>query len=121
MRVKYLYIDDHKIAVDAKGYLVNWEDWSEKVALFLADSHHIALNERHWEVIYELRQFYNQYSLSPSMRPLIHYLRENLRENLREKLPNESIDSLYLMKLFPGSPAVLAAQIAGLPRPDNCL
>ena len=28
---------------------------------------------------------------------------------------------MYLLKLFPGSPAKLASKIAGLPKPDNCL
>ncbi|MES2603574.1 MAG: TusE/DsrC/DsvC family sulfur relay protein, partial [Pseudomonadota bacterium] len=30
-------------------------------------------------------------------------------------------NSLYLLSLFPGSPARLAARIAGLPRPVNCM
>ena len=29
--------------------------------------------------------------------------------------------SIYLRQLFPDSPAKLAARLAGLPRPDNCL
>ena len=30
-------------------------------------------------------------------------------------------NSIYLLSLFPGNPAKLAAKIAGLPRPTNCL
>ncbi|MDP4652293.1 MAG: TusE/DsrC/DsvC family sulfur relay protein, partial [Haliea sp.] len=29
--------------------------------------------------------------------------------------------SVYLLSLFPGSPAKIASKIAGLPKPDNCL
>ncbi|MGB2173161.1 MAG: TusE/DsrC/DsvC family sulfur relay protein [Porticoccaceae bacterium] len=29
--------------------------------------------------------------------------------------------SLYLNKLFPGSPAKIAAKLAGLPKPKNCI
>jgi tRNA 2-thiouridine synthesizing protein E len=29
--------------------------------------------------------------------------------------------SIYLLSLFPGSPAKLGSKIAGLPKPDNCL
>jgi len=29
--------------------------------------------------------------------------------------------SIYLLQLFPGSPAKLVARYAGLPKPKNCL
>jgi tRNA 2-thiouridine synthesizing protein E len=37
------------------------------------------------------------------------------------ELGREKGNSLYLLRLFPDSPAKLAAKIAGLPRPTNCL
>ncbi|MCZ6459336.1 MAG: TusE/DsrC/DsvC family sulfur relay protein, partial [Gammaproteobacteria bacterium] len=37
------------------------------------------------------------------------------------QLGAEKGTSIYLLKLFPGSPAKLLAKIAGLPRPTNCL
>ena len=33
----------------------------------------------------------------------------------------ENIVLIYLMSLFPGSPAKLGSKIAGLPKPENCL
>jgi tRNA 2-thiouridine synthesizing protein E len=47
------------------------------------------------------------------MRPLVKQVREQLGE--------DKANSIYLMQLFPGSPAKLLAKIAGLPRPTNCL
>lgn len=98
---------------DTEGYLCHLEDWSEAAAQLLAEEDHITLATAHWEVIHALRQFYADYGLSPAMRPLCKYL--------KEKLGPEKATSIYLLQLFPGSPAKLAARIAGLPKPDNCL
>jgi tRNA 2-thiouridine synthesizing protein E len=47
------------------------------------------------------------------MRPLSKYI--------KQELGADKAGSIYLLTLFPGSPAKLAAKIAGLPRPENCL
>ena len=47
------------------------------------------------------------------MRPLVKYCRLNLGA--------DKGSSIYLMSLFPGSPAKLGSKIAGLPKPENCL
>jgi len=101
------------IDTDKEGFLVNLEDWDEKVAHQIALAENIILTEPHWEVIRLLKQFYLQYELSPAMRPLVKYLSLHLGQ--------QKSGSIYLLKLFPGSPAKIAAKIAGLPRPDNCL
>jgi tRNA 2-thiouridine synthesizing protein E len=100
-------------ATDKDGYLTNLEDWDETAASWLAERESITLTEAHWEVLYALRAFYSTYALSPAMRPLVKYI--------GQELGAEKGRSIYLMQLFPGSPAKLAAKIAGLPRPTNCL
>jgi tRNA 2-thiouridine synthesizing protein E len=40
---------------------------------------------------------------------------------VKQSLGDDKGRSIYLMQLFPGSPAKLAARLAGLPKPDNCL
>ena len=47
------------------------------------------------------------------MRPLVKYI--------GQELGKDKGSSLYLLSLFPGSPARLASKLAGLPKPDNCL
>lgn len=98
---------------DEEGYLLDLQDWNETVALQLATEENITLDEARREVILALRQFHAQFGLSPAMRPLCKYL--------KEKLGAEKATSIYLLQLFPGSPAKVAAKIAGLPKPDNCL
>ncbi len=106
-------VDQKSIELDDEGYLVNLQDWSTAVAQKLAELESITLTELHWQIINLLRQFYKQYELSPANRPLIKYLSQHLDK--------EQANSLQLNLLFKGSPAKLAAKLAGLPKPTNCL
>jgi len=101
------------IEVDDEGYLRNLDDWSPDIAKQLAEAEGIVLSPDHWQLIKVIRDFYNDYEHSPAMRPLVKAVKINLGEDKGK--------SIYLMKLFPGSPAKLLAKIAGLPKPDNCL
>jgi tRNA 2-thiouridine synthesizing protein E len=42
-------------------------------------------------------------------------------KTIGEQLGKEKGSSIYLMRLFPGSPAKIAGKIAGLPKPTNCI
>lgn len=106
-------VNGEAIATDNDGYLAHLDDWSTEVATHLARQESIELSAAHWEVIYLLRQFYATYDISPAMRPLVKYT--------QQQLGPEKGKSIYLLRLFPGSPAKVAAKIAGLPRPTNCL
>ncbi len=108
-----LTINGKAIPLDRDGNLCDLADWNPDVAEALAAQAGIDMTAAHWEIVHLLRQFYQTYALSPAMRPLSKYVRQQLGE--------EQARSIYLMSLFPGSPARLAAQIAGLPRPANCL
>ena len=105
--------EGHQIPTDKDGYLKHLEDWSEDIATILAQQENIDLGPQHWELIHLLRQFYQEFDLSPAMRPFVKYTAKNLGK--------EKGNSIYLMTLFPPSPAKIASKIAGLPRPTNCL
>jgi tRNA 2-thiouridine synthesizing protein E len=98
---------------DTEGYLLDLDAWSEATAVELAGHEGIELTPAHWQVIELLRDFYDRTGISPSMRPLVKLV--------RDALGSECGNSIYLLGLFPGSPAKLAAKIAGLPRPTNCV
>ena len=100
-------------ATDKEGYLLDLSEWSESLAEDMAKQAGIELSPAHWEIIRLVRAFYAEYEVSPAMRPLVRAV--------REQLGADKGNSLYLMKLFPGSPAKVVAKIAGLPRPTNCL
>ena len=96
-----------------EGFLLNTADWSEPVAHQLAASDGINLSDAHFEIIYLVRQFYQDYDHSPSMRPLVKYV--------KTQLSADKGNSIYLLTLFPESPAKLACKIAGVPKPEKCL
>lgn len=100
-------------AFDKEGFLRNLDDWSPDAARQIALDEHIQLSDAHWEVINLLREYYDAFDASPAMRPLVKFC--------KQKLGSEKGTSLYLLKLFPGSPAKIASKVAGLPKPDNCL
>ena len=99
--------------LDKEGYLLELSDWNEAVASQLAQDERIDLLDEHWTLIHLVRAFYEKFDVAPAMRPLV--------KQVRAQLGAEKGTSIYLLKLFPGSPAKLLAKIAGLPRPTNCL
>ena len=101
------------IDVDKEGFLKNLSDWSADVASQIAKNEGITLSDDHWEVITILREFYLTYEISPAMRIFV--------KRVKEQLGDEKGNSIYLLSLFPGSPAKVASKIAGLPKPTNCL
>ncbi|MGO3345284.1 MAG: TusE/DsrC/DsvC family sulfur relay protein [Marinomonas sp.] len=101
------------IAIDEEGYLLNLTDWTPELAEILAKKESLELTEMHWEIIHLLRRFYQKFEVSPAMRPLV--------KAVTKELGTTKGRSIYLMKLFPGSPPKLAAKIAGLPKPANCI
>ncbi|ANF27476.1 TusE/DsrC/DsvC family sulfur relay protein [Stutzerimonas stutzeri] len=108
-----LVINGISVAVDQEGFLVDLNDWSEPVAAELANAEGITLQAEHWEILRVLREFYQEFQLSPATRPLIKYT--------ALKLGPEKGNSMHLNRLFKGTPAKLAAKLAGLPKPSNCI
>jgi tRNA 2-thiouridine synthesizing protein E len=100
-------------ATDADGHLVDLRAWSESVAAALAERERMLLTEEHWAVIRIVRDFYEKTGVSPAMRPLVKLV--------GERLGTDKANSLFLLRLFPGSPARVVARLAGLPRPTNCI
>lgn len=98
---------------DKEGYLRDHTAWNETLAGEIAGADGITLTAAHWEILHAVRRFYVQYELSPATRPLLKYL--------GRELGPEKAGSIYVMQLFPGTPAKTIAKIAGLPKPANCI
>ncbi|RTR05002.1 TusE/DsrC/DsvC family sulfur relay protein [Halomonas nitroreducens] len=110
---RYLSVADQQVGLDPEGYLVDLDQWSPDVAAALADEEGILLEDDHWEVLRVLRDFYARYEMAPAMRPLV--------KAVGMALGADKGRSIHLMRLFPGSPAKVAARLAGLPKPTHCL
>lgn len=99
---------------NSEGFLENADEWTPPVAHEIATEDNISLTEKHWEIITLLRDFYKLHEISPPSNRLFV-------KTVKERLGEEKGNSIYLMQLFPGTPAKTACRIAGLPRPTNCL
>ena len=98
---------------DDKGFLDRFEMWSPDIAQAFAKQEAIELTDAHWEVLSLLRDYFAAFGDSPANRALVNYT--------KQQLGADKGNSLYLMGLFPGSPARVGSRIAGLPKPKNCL
>ena len=98
---------------DENGFLNQADTWSPDIAQGFAAQEGIELTDAHWEILALLREFFEAFGDSPANRALVNYTKQTLG-------PDKG-NSLYLMGLFPGSPARVGSRIAGLPKPKNCL
>ena len=108
-----LAVNGRVLETDAQGYLRRLEDWDEDVARTMARADDIELDENHWEVLYFLKEYYDEYQLAPPVRILT--------KAIAKRLGRDKGSSRYLYRLFPQGPAKQACRYAGLPKPTNCI
>lgn len=96
-----------KPTLDAEGYLVDPEEWSEAVAEELAYRLDIALGEDHWDVIRFMRDLYAARQVAPDARHAI--------KHLENRYPGQGRKRLF--ELFPYGYVAQACKIAGMKRP----
>lgn len=108
-----LTLNGHTYPLDKHGYLADISLWNEDLAQAFAALEQIELTAAHWEVVWFVRNFYQEYQTSPAIRLLV--------KSMGEKLGPDKGNSKYLFLLFPEGPAKQATRIAGLPKPAKCL
>lgn len=108
-----LHFNNKIIETDKQGYLLNYQEWHEELAMLIAEQEQLTLTTAHWEVINFVRNFYLNYKKSPAIRALTKAMKAEFGE--------EKANSRYLYRLFPEGPAKQATKIAGLPKPARCI
>jgi len=108
-----LIFNGQEIATDAQGYLLDASLWSEPLAADIASKEQVTMTDEHWQVVFFVRDFYEQFNTSPAIRALV--------KAMQNKYGVEKISSRYLYRLFPEGPAKQATKIAGLPKPARCI
>lgn len=95
------------VEVDADGFLVNPDDWTEEIAAEIAKEEGIEeLTEGHWKVINFMRKDFKEKGQIPTIR----------------RMKNAGgIPTSELYQLFPDGPAKKAAKISGLGKPQGCV
>ena len=101
------------VEFDREGYLKHCNQWTSELAEQIAAQENIQLTPEHWAIIEGLRFFYQHYELVPSMRVWLKLIRQQLGE--------AQVSTLYVSQLFSSQPLKVAARIAGLPKPKQCL
>lgn len=94
-------------ALDAEGYLIEPQDWSEALAAEFSRQEKIELTDTHWEVIRFMRRYFEEHQVAPDARHVMKHLSEVLGEVSRNKL----------FELFPYGYVKQACRIAGMKRP----
>lgn len=107
-----LIVNGAQLATDKDGYLREPGAWNEAVAAAIAEAEGLVMSDDHWLVVRYVRRFYDEFKMSPAIRPLVKYLGVHLGA--------DKGNSLFLHQLFPEGPAKQATKIAGLPKPTRC-
>lgn len=106
-------VDGQQLETTDDGFLVDLNDWNEQTAIEIATLNNLQLNELHWEIIWFIRNYYQQYKHLPNARVFTKAVKQEFGE--------EKGNSRYLHKLFPEGPLKYACKIAGIPKPPTCL
>lgn len=106
-------IEGRVIETTTAGFLVNPDNWTEKVAEAMASKDAIILTEARWEIIHFTRNYYYNFNNLPNSRMFVKAIRSSLGE--------EKGNSRYLYRLFPDGPLKFACKFAGLPKPTSCI
>ena len=99
-------INSHQIHVDDEGFLTEYDEWDENLAVVLADRIGVDLTDAHWKVIRFLRDDYKAQGDTATTRRVQAVGGVPVKEQFA---------------LFPKKPAKKMAYIAGLPKPHGCV
>ncbi len=89
------------------GRLKDLTVWSKSVAEWLAANDGITLTGAHWEIIDVMRDYYQMYNTSPTLKLM--------KREIQEKLNIKKAEEAQLNALFPKGFLMQASKIAGLP------
>ena len=94
------------VAIDAEGFMTEFDQWTEDIGVFLAGQIGVELTEKHWEVIRFVRDDYKAQGETPTLR----------RVSTVGGVPTKE-----LFQLFPKKPAKKMSYVAGVPKPRGCV
>ncbi len=94
------------VAFDDEGFMVDASAWTEEIGKAIAEALEVDLSDRHWLVVKYTRQEFESQGEPPTLRRITQETDVSMKE---------------MYQLFPGGPAKIAANIAGLQKPTGCI
>lgn len=94
------------VEFDDDGYMVDPGAWNKEIGEAIAEALEVDLTDRHWTVIEFARQEFEENGEPPTLRRITK---------------QTDVDMKEMYQLFPGGPAKIAANIAGLKKPTGCI
>lgn len=89
------------VEINSDGFLCEPEKWTKEIAMELAAYEKILiLTDKHWEIVFYIRNYYEDFKCIPSVHKLCAHC---------------GIRTIDIYKLFPGGPINSACRIAGIP------
>lgn len=109
MQTRELNVNGKTILTDSEGYIVNLDEWSESFVSAQAGAEGLELTKEHWEVIFFLREYYQEHGVQCEVRKMVRYF--------KTAWGKERGNSTYLHRIFPrGGPQKQGNRLAGLLR-----
>ena len=106
-------VDGSLIGVNEQGFIGNPAEWSEGFTRVVADRDGIDLFVDHWELIWYVREYFEEKQAAPTMHNVV---RELGKKNTRYH--DQKAYEKHIYSLFPTDPCHEVCKLAGLPMPQ---
>ena len=105
-------VNGNDILCDGEGYLLDLEAWSKDYVYASVAREQLELSDEHWQVIYFIRNFYEEHGVQAPVRDMIKHFKKTWGK--------EKGNSRYLHQIFPkGGPQKQGNRLAGVRKPKG--
>ncbi|MGV6806441.1 MAG: TusE/DsrC/DsvC family sulfur relay protein [bacterium] len=108
-----LEVNGRQIEANAQGYLLHPEEWNEEVCKEIAAQDNIELFVDHWELIWYVREYYEEKQTCPTMHTMI----KDLAPKKSERFSTAKEYEKHIYSLFPRDACHQVCKLAGIPMP----
>lgn len=95
---------------DMEGYIVDPEDWDEGLARLLAEEEGLQLDDKYWQVLRFMRDYWQSHKVAPDVRHVVKHLATETGMDKKQA-------KQQLFDMFPYGYVKQACKIAGMQRP----
>lgn len=108
-----LEVNGKTIEANEQGYLANPDEWNEDVCKAIAERDGVELFVDHWELIWYVREYFEEKQTCPTMHTMIR----DLAPQKTERFHNQKEYEKHIYRLFPTDAAHKVCKLAGIPMP----